>query len=112
MAFSKHRDKSQSIFNMRHRFHRMPLPTVLHYGDSILTNFKRWMHNNHPKHGPRPLDKKVLKHQHFCAVGGSRYATIHDRTQGIKAPDTQPYRGNLWKYTNDVKELQPDFCLL
>ena len=88
------------------------MPTILFYGDSHLTRFKKWIKSTNLPDGPTFLDRYVLQHKHFCAVGGSRFNTIHDRVRGIKVPPTQPFRGNLWRYTTRVKELRPDYIVV
>ena len=83
-------------------------PTILYYGDSHLTRFKCWINTDEEFGGPKELDREVLQHRHFCAVGGSTFKNVHDRVRNINVPPTQPYRGNLWRYTLRVKELKPD----
>ncbi len=103
---------AQSIWKQRHQIPKHEMPSILFYGDSHLTNMKKWLTVPAKKGGPKWLDKKVLKHRHFCAVGGSTFANVHNRVQGIKVPDTQPFRGNLWRYTVAFKELKPDYLIL
>ncbi len=88
------------------------MPIVLHYGDSHLTRFKPWINTDWDYGGPTDLDHHVLSHRHFCAVGGSTFKNIHDRVRNINVPPTQPFRGDLWRYTINVKELKPDYILV
>ncbi len=103
---------AQTIWKRRRQIKNREMPTVLFYGDSQLTRFKNWIKNPNQVEGPTFLDRYVLQHKHFCAVGGSKFSTIHDRVQGINVPPTQPFRGNLWRYTNVVKELRPDYIVV
>ena len=88
------------------------MPIVLHYGDSHLTRFKCWINTDAEYGGPKKLDKHVLVHRHFCAVGGSTFSNVHDGVPNINVPKTQPYRGNLWRYTVNFKELKPDYIFI
>ena len=81
-------------------------------GDSHLTHFKAWVNTDEDYGGPDELDRHVLEHKHFCAVGGSTFSNVHDRVNNINVPTTQPYRGNLWRYTVYFKELKPDYILV
>ncbi len=75
-------------------------------------NLKKWLRTYDPKFGPRHLDRKIRRNTLFCAVGGASFANVHDRVQGIKVPLTQPYRGNIWRFTTHVKEVIPDFIFV
>ncbi len=77
-----------------------------------MTNLKKWIKTPQKYGGATWLDRMVLKHKHFCAVGGSRFPTKHDRVRGLNVPDTQPYCGDLWRYTTNVKKLKPDYILI
>ena len=76
------------------------IPDALIYGDSHMCRLADWL--NQPKleridNLPTPLDRRVLSKAKFCAVGGSTFATVHDRVRGIKVPAHQPKRGNQWE---------------
>ena len=103
---------AQSIWKHRRQIVGRRMPTILFYGASHMTNLKKWVKTPQKSGGATWLDRMVLRHKHFCAVGGSRFATVHDRVQGKNVPDTQPFRGDLWRYTIRVKELKPHYILI
>ena len=105
----------QSIWRMRRQLREIKpkdIPTILFYGDSHLTHLKRWMKVTCPTTGPKGLDKKIMKRAHYCAVGGSNFMNVDERVRGIKVPETQKWQGNQWRYTLNVKELNPTYILV
>ena len=65
------------------------IPRLLLYGDSHITRLERWRNqlNIHiMPNQPTDLDRLIMSKAEFCAVGGSRYDTIHDRVQRINVP--------------------------
>ena len=61
-------ESGQSIWRMRRQLRKIKpkdIPPILFYGDSHLTNLKKWMKVNCPKSGPKGLDKKVMKRAHL-----------------------------------------------
>ena len=91
------------------------MPTVLMYGDSHITHLEEWSQippEQHVFFGPTPLDTRVLTNAYYCAVGGSRFDTVHDRVCGINVPSHQKPRGNQWYYITEELNLKPDTVLI
>ncbi len=103
---------AQSNSKMENVLKGQDMPIFLFYGDSHLTRLKDWFKVAADEGGQKKADRDVLCHQHFCAVSGSKFKSVHDRVQGINVPDTQPFRGNLWRYTVNFKELKPDYIVV
>lgn len=106
------RDEGQTLWKVRRYFREDNIPTILCYGSSHLTNLKKWLRLYDPRFSPRFLDRKISRNTHFCAVGGASFANVHDRVRGLKVPLSQPFRGNIWRFTTHVKEVIPDFIFL
>ena len=104
------------------------MPKVLLYGDSMITHLETWakLSKNNKENKPlknkkfklklisppTDLDDKALSKSQYCAVGGSRFDTVHDRVRGIKVPDTQPDRGNQWAHITEVIKFKPDVIVI
>ena len=105
-------DDGQSLEKVKRFIKKKDLPTVLMYGDSFLTHLQQWLKKDGFYTGPRYLDYKVTRRTHFVAVGGSNFANVHSRVTGAAVPATQKWRGDLWRFTIKVKEVDPDFVII
>ena len=105
MAEVNERD-GRSIFRLRKHLWKYEMPRMLLYGASHLTRLETWMGlQRDPEDASRPtaLDGRALSRARYCAVGGSKFSTIHDRVQGINVPLHQPPKGNQWQKLLDDK---------
>ena len=76
------------------------MPHMLLYGASHLTRLETWLgltRDPEDETKPTALDGRALSKARYCAVGGSKFSTIHERVQGINVPPHQPQKGNQWK---------------
>ena len=93
----------QLIFRLRQFMWWYKMPVVLLYGASHIIRLQDWLAMGKDSRYPLKLtyiDTRAFSNATFCAVGGSRFATIHQRVCGQNVTAHQPKRGNQWQETN------------
>ncbi len=96
MAWSQPRD-GDTLEKILTFIRSKEMPKLLLYGDSHITRLEDWLKKTvvlTDNYGPKPLDHKALKNVEFCAVGGTKFDTIHSKVCGINVPIYQRRRGN------------------
>ena len=101
-----------SLWWHQHRIMHATPPHVMLYGESRLSNIQKWQKEPSSKHGPRPLDNAALMETSHSAVGGSRFATVHNRVRNINVPPTQPDQGNQWEACLKSPDCNPVYILV
>ena len=82
---------------------------MLLYGDSHIVRLEEWVdqrYNVENIYGPTPLDHIALSNIELCAVGGTRFNTIHEKVCGVGVPKHQRRQGNQWDHIVNKLKLQ------
>ena len=111
MAHSKPQNQTR-LENLRDPIlrYRHNMPKMLLYGDSHIVRLEEWINQPYKKSnifGPTPLDHIALNNIEVCAVGGTRFDTVHEKVCGIGVPVHQKRQGNQWDHVVNTLKLQP-----
>ena len=91
------------------------MPKLLLYGDSHITRLEDWIKKAFvatDMFEPKLLDHKAMKGIEFCAVGGTKFDTVHAKVCGINVPLHQRWRGNQWKRITEDINFKADGIIL
>ena len=114
MALSVPRD-ANTLMKIKNFILRCRMPKLLLYGDSHITRLEDWTKKPvvfTDMYGPKPLDQRALKNIEFCAVGGTKFSTVHSKVCGINVPVYQRRRGNQWKHVTEDLKFQADGIII
>ena len=90
MAFNKPQNQTR-IENLREPILRYQhsMPKMLLYGDSHIVRLEEWIKQPYVKSNifdPTPLDHIALSNIEVCAVGGTRFDSVHEKVCGVGVP--------------------------
>ena len=91
MVLSVRRD-ANTLEKIKNSILQYKMPKLLLYGDSHITRLEDWIKKPFvatDMYGPKLLDQKAMKNIEFCAVGGTKFDTIHSKVCGINVPTYQ-----------------------
>ncbi len=96
--------KGKTTYTRRANIDELKAPNVVYYGDSHIGRLQRWSQYVETNGTFWSLEKKVLSNSRYIYSGGSTWANVHKRVQGVDVPLHQRQGNTLKKVMDEIEK--------